>query len=94
MINKAKRSDISSIRAKLTDTSYKTYKQEEKLTYISYKWSDYENRLDKLRISGITKFETAMKEQEDILNTNIDKTIDDFKYEAYSSINNKLSPLN
>ena len=47
-----------------------------------------------MSISNITKSETAMKEHEDILNTKIDKYIDDLKAEAYSSINKTLSPLN
>ena len=35
-----------------------------------------------------------MKEHENILNTNIDTKIYYFKYEAYSSINEKFYPLN
>ena len=46
-----------------------------------------------MRITNITKFETAMKEHGEILNTNIDTDIDALKAESISSIKNKLSPL-
>ena len=64
------------------------------ITEISSKISAYEKFLDKMSIATITKFETAMKEHEDIINTNIDTRIDEFKYEASSSINKTLYPLN
>ena len=64
------------------------------ITSISSKLSAYENRLDKMSIANITKFGTTMKENEDILNTNIDTKIDEFKDEASISINKTLYPLN
>ena len=42
---------------------------------------------DKMSISNINKFETAMKEHGEILNTKIDTKIDYLKAEAYISIN-------
>ena len=57
-------------------------------------FSAYENRLENMSFNNISKFETEMKEHEDILNTKIDTKIYDLKYEASSSINKKLSPLN
>ena len=79
--------------AKVTDTSSKTDKQGENLTEISSKFSAYENCLDKLSIAGITKLETIMEEQEEILNMKIDTHIDYLKSEASSSINNIFYPL-
>ena len=49
---------------------------------------------DKMSISNINKFETEMKEDEEILNTKIDTNIDDLKAESPSSINQTFSPLN
>ena len=42
---------ISAMLAKLTDKTSKTDKQEEKLTYISYKLSTYEYHMDKVIIN-------------------------------------------
>ena len=64
------------------------------ITNILSKLSAYENCLGKFSIANITKFETVTKENEEILNTNIDTNIDEFKAESSSSINKKLSPLN
>ena len=49
---------------------------------------------DKLSIANINKFETSMKEHEEILNKRPDTCINDIKDEASSSINQKISPLN
>ena len=46
-----------------------------------------------MSIANISKFGTEMKENEEILNTNIDTNIDEFKAGAYRSINNTLSPI-
>ena len=40
---------------------------------ISSKLSAYETRLDKMSINNISKFDTAMKENEDLLKHNINK---------------------
>ena len=64
------------------------------ITEILSKFSAYEHRLDNMSFNNISKFETAMKEHEEILNTKIDTNIDDLKAEASSSINKILSPFN
>ena len=56
------------------------------------KLSPYETRLDKLSTSNINIIDTQMKEHEQILNTKIDKNIDDLKAFAYSSINLTFFP--
>ena len=47
-----------------------------------------------MSFNKISKFETAMKEHEDIINTEIDTEIDNLKSEAYSSINKKFHNQN
>ena len=47
-----------------------------------------------MSIANINKFEAAMREHEEILNTKIDTNIDDIKAEAYISINKTLFHLN
>ena len=47
-----------------------------------------------MSINNINKFETAMKEHEEILNTKIETKIDDLKSEVSISINQTFSPLN
>ena len=47
-----------------------------------------------MSITNISKFETATKKNEDLLNTKIDTEIDKFKAEASSSINKTFSSLN
>ena len=64
------------------------------ITEISSKLSAYEDRLDKLNIANINKFETVMKEHEEILNSKIDTDIGDLKAEATSSTNQKFYTLN
>ena len=44
--------------------------------------------------ANTTKFETDMKENEEILNTKIDTNIDESKAEASSSINRNFSTIN
>ena len=46
-----------------------------------------------MSITNISKFETAMKENEDILNKEIDTNIDELRAEESSSTNKKFSPL-
>ena len=47
-----------------------------------------------MSITNIHKFETAIKRNKELLNTNIDTNIDKFKAEASSSINKTVYPLN
>ena len=72
---------------KLTDTSSKTNNNEEQLKEITSKFSSYGFRLDKLSTSNINKIDTEMKENEEKLNTEFYKTIDDIKAVTSSSIN-------
>ena len=60
------------------------------ITEISSKLSANENRLDKMSINNIFKFDTAMKENEEFLKNTIEK----FKAKACSSINKTVSTLN
>ena len=60
------------------------------ITEISSKFSAYDNRVDKMIINNISKFDTAMKEDEELLKNKIDK----FEAEASSSINKTVSALN
>ena len=57
---------------------------------ISFKLSAYGNRLVKMSINNISKFETAMKENEYLLKNNIKNS----KTKAYSSISKTVYPLN
>ena len=54
---------------------------------FSSKLSAHENCLDKMSTTNISKFETPMKENEELLNTNIDTKNEKFKSEASISIN-------
>ena len=47
-----------------------------------------------MSIANINKFETTMKEHEEVLNTKMDTKIDDLKAEASSSINQTFYTLN
>ena len=53
-----------------------------------------ETAFEKLSIDIVTKFETAMKEYVEILKTNIDINIDEFKDEEFISIKKTLFYLN
>ena len=47
-----------------------------------------------MSIADISKFETAMKENEEILNMKIDTNIEKIKDEASRSINKTFYPIN
>ena len=51
-------------------------------------------RLEKISIAIISKFETASKENKELLNVKIDKKVRELNSEASSSINKTFSPLN
>ena len=74
---------ISDMLVKLTDTSYKIYKQEEQLTDILSKLSTYEDRLEKLNVTETSIYPLSLQ-----------ITYISSKFSAYENRLDKLSTNN